>query len=287
VTAGTVLLVYAVVQAPTWTWGSAKTIGTGLAALVLLAVFVGVELRSQDPLVRMSIFRIRSLSVGNGALMLLGGASYALFLFASLYVQEIMGYSPMRGGLAFMPVFAGSVVGAVLAQRLILLIGTRAVSVIGLALSAGGMLLLLNLPVHGTYNGDLLGQLSVLSIGLGMSTVPLTLLSTSGVPAELSGLASGVNNMSQNVGRSLGLAVLTTVEVTHARDATHGTSPAALLSGQVAGFHAGFLGSAILLAAAIVLILALLRAKHTRAIDEGARSKKKPAGTADAVPTAG
>jgi EmrB/QacA subfamily drug resistance transporter len=270
VTGGCVLLVYWIVQAPSWGWGSARSLAFAAAALVVLAAFGFIERRSSSPLVRFEIFRVRTLSVGNGALMLFGGAAFALFFFSSLYLQEVLGYSPMRAGLAFLPVFVSSVVGAFLAQQLVRRIGARAVAIAGLAVCAIGMLLLARIPVHGSYATDLVGQLILISLGMGMATVPLILMSTTGVSQDLAGLASGVNNMSQNIGRALGLAILSTIATSHAANALHGTGPGAALSAQVAGYHAGFLGSAILIVAAIALVLALLRRRDMAALEETA-----------------
>ncbi len=182
VTAGTLLLVYAITEAPSRGWASPEVLGTGIGGLVLLMLFVLIERRTPDPLVRLDVFRIRTLSVGNGALMLVGGATFALFLFTSLYVQDILGYAPLVAGLAFLPVFAASVLGAVFAQQLIRRIGTRAVSVAGLLIAAIGLGWLLRLPVDGSYLADLLAPLVIGSIGLGLASVPLTLLATSGLP---------------------------------------------------------------------------------------------------------
>jgi EmrB/QacA subfamily drug resistance transporter len=287
VTSGTMLLVYAITQAPAGGWDSPAALGLGLGGLALLAVFVVIEQRGASPLVRLSIFKIRALSVGNAALMLVGGATFALFLFISVYVQDILHYSALRAGLAFLPVFGGSVAGAVSAQQLVARIGIRAVSVIGLAIGAAGMLLLIDLPASGSYAASLLGQITLASVGVGMATMPLTQLATSGLAEELSGLASGVNNMAQNIGRSVGLAVLTSVEVSWAARSLHGTTPAAVLDAQVSGFHAAFLCGGILLLAGIPVV-SVLRRRDTAAIDDRARDgKPKPPGPADAAPGVG
>jgi fucose permease len=198
-----------------------------------------------------------------------------------------MHYSALRAGFAFLPVFGGSVAGAVAAQQLVARIGIRAVSVLGLATGAAGMLLLIALPADGSYTASLLGQITLASIGVGMATMPLTQLATSGLPEELSGLASGVNNMAQNIGRSLGLAVLTSVEVSWASRSLHGTAPAGILSAQVSGLHAAFLGSGILLLAGIPVI-GVLRRRDTAAIDDQARGRKpKRPAPGDAAPARG
>jgi len=272
VTGGCVLLVYWIVQAPSWGWGSAKTLAVGAAALLILAAFGVIERRSSAPLVRFELFRSRPLSVGNGALFLFGGAAFALFFFASLYLQEVLAYSPLRAGVAFLPVFIASVLGAGVAQQLVRRIGARSVAVLGLGVCAIGMLMLARIPVHGTYASDLLAELILISLGMGMATVPLILLSTTGVREDLSGLASGVNNMSQNIGRALGLAVLSSIATSHATHILHspgnGTGPEAALHAQVSGYHWGFVGSAILILASVAVVAALLRRQDLAALED-------------------
>ena len=130
---------------------------------------------------RLSIFRIRTLAVADTALLLVASGMFGMFFFASLYVQEILGYSPLKAGLAFLPVTAGIMVGAGLAQQLIKRLGVRNVSIIGITLAAAGMLVLTQLPVHGSYVGNLLVGLMPMSLGMGLTFVPITLLGTSGV----------------------------------------------------------------------------------------------------------
>jgi predicted MFS family arabinose efflux permease len=261
VTGGCVLLVYWIVQAPAWGWGSPRTLAVGAAAGVVLASFGLIERRSSAPLVRFELFRVRAVSIGNGALFLFGGAAFALFFFASLYLQEVMGYSPLRAGVAFLPVFVASVLGAGVAQQLVRRIGPRAVALLGLTVCAVGMLMLARVPVHGSYVGDLLGQLILISVGMGAATVPLILLSTTGVREDLSGLASGVNTMAQNIGRALGLAVLSSIATSHAAGVlrSHPHSTGAVLAAQVSGYHRGFVGSAILIVGSMAVVAGFLR----------------------------
>ena len=213
---------------------------------------------------RLSIFRVRTIAVANTVLLLVASGMFGMFFFASLYVQEILGYSPLKAGLAFLPVTAGIVVGAGLAQQLIKRIGVRNVSVIGLVMAALGMLYLTQLPVHGNYVSDLLVGLMPMSIGMGLVFVPITLLATSGVSADDAGLASGLFNTSQQVGGSLGLAILSTLaaEPDHA-----GCSPphgATVLAARVSGYHVAFLAAAIMLAGGAAIMAFALRKSHSR-----------------------
>ena len=168
VTLGLVVLVYAIVQAQTWGWGSANTLGLAAVAVALLAAFLVIESRSKFPLMRLSIFRVRTLATADLVLLLVASGMFSMFFFASLYVQDVLGYSPLKAGLAFLPVTAGIVVGAGIAQQLIRRIGVRAVAVAGLVLATAGMLVLTGLPVNGSYVADLLSGLLPLSIGMGL-----------------------------------------------------------------------------------------------------------------------
>ncbi|HEX4009984.1 MAG TPA: MFS transporter [Solirubrobacteraceae bacterium] len=267
VTGGLVILVYAIVKAQAFGWGSARTLGLGALAIALLAAFVYIESRSVAPLMKLSIFRIRSLAVGDTVLLLVASGLFGMFFFASLYVQEILGYSPLRAGLAFLPVTAGIMIGAGLAQQAIKRFGVRNVCTFGVALAVLGMLVLTELPVHGSYVGNLLTGLLPMSIGMGLAFVPITLLATSGVPPEDAGLASGLFNTAQQVGGSLGLAILSTLAASQTARVLHGTSQAAVFAARVSGYHVAFLGAAIMLAAGVGLLMFGLRKRDMAAVE--------------------
>jgi len=267
VTAGLVVLVYAIVKAQAWGWGSARTLGLGAVAGALLAAFIAIERRSAAPLVRLGIFRVRALAIADTALLLVASGMFGMFFFASLYVQEILGYSPLRAGLAFLPVTIGIMAGAGAAQQLIRRLGVRNVGAAGISIAAAGMLYLTRLPVHGSYVGDLLVGLVPMSIGMGLAFVPITLLGTGGVSDDDAGLASGLFNTAQQVGGSLGLAVLATLAASRTAGVLRGSSPAAVMSAKVAGYHVAFLGAAIMLAAGAMLLVAALRRRHMRGVE--------------------
>jgi EmrB/QacA subfamily drug resistance transporter len=267
VTGGLVILVYAIVKAQAYGWGSAKTLGLGAAALVLLGAFVAIERRSAAPLMRLGIFRIRALAVADTVLLLVASGMFGMFFFASLYVQEILGYSPLRAGLAFLPVTVGIMIGAGLAQQLIRRIGVRNVGAIGVTIASAGMLVLTQLPVHGTYAGDLLVGLMPISLGLGLAFVPITLLGTSGVKGEDSGLASGLFNTAQQVGGSLGLAILSTLAASQTTSVLHGTSTAAVFAARVSGYHVAFLAAGVMLAIGAGLLTFGLRRRDIREVE--------------------
>src|ERR1700742_399085 len=254
VTGGLVVIVFAIVKAQSFGWGSGRTIGLFAAGLVLLAAFVAIERRSAAPLMRLSIFKVRSLAVGDAALLLVGSAMFGMFYFASLYVQEVLGYSPLKAGLAFLPVTAGIMIGAGVAQQLIKRVGVRNVSIAGISLASLGMLVLTQLPVHGSYVSDLLPGLLPMSLGMGLTFVPITLMGTSGVSDEDAGLASGLFNTAQQVGGSLGLAILSTLAASQTTSVLHGTSPGAILAARVSRYHVAFLAAAIMLGAGAVIM---------------------------------
>jgi predicted MFS family arabinose efflux permease len=237
-------------------------------ALALLSAFVVIERRSAAPLIRLSILRVRTLAVADIVLLLVASGMFGMFFFASLYVQEILGYSPLRAGLAFLPVTAGIVLGAGVAQQLIKRVGVRNLAVIGTLLAAAGLVVLTQLPVHGSYVGNLLSGLLPMSIGLGLTFVPITLLATGGVSDDDAGLASGLFNTAQQVGGSLGLAILSTVAASQTASVLHGaTSTAAALSARVSGYHVTFGVAAAMLAAGGAILALTLRRQHVDAID--------------------
>jgi EmrB/QacA subfamily drug resistance transporter len=276
VTSGLVILVYAIVKAQSYGWGSARTLGLGAVAFILLAAFVAIERRSEAPLMRLSIFRVRSLAVADTVLLLLASGMFGMFFFASLYIQQILGYSPLKAGLAFLPVTGVIMIGAALAQQLIRRFGVRNVGAFGIALASVGLLVLTQLPVHGSYAGDVLPGLLPLGLGLGLAFVPITLLGTSGVREEDNGLASGLFNTAQQVGGSLGLAVLSTLAASQAARVLHVSGLAAIETARVSGYHVAFLAAAIMLASGAVLLVVALRRSHLRDVEAAVEAGVQP-----------
>jgi EmrB/QacA subfamily drug resistance transporter len=263
VTAGLVVLVYAIVKAQSFGWGSARTVGLIAAALALLAAFVVIERRSKAPLIRLSIFRVKTLTVANVVLLLVASGLFGMFFFASLYVQEILGYTPLQAGLAFLPVTAGIAIGAGIAQQLITRIGIRNVAVVGIGLATVGLVILAGIPVHGTYAADLLPGLLPMSIGMGLTFVPITLMATGGVAENDAGLASGLFNTAQQVGGSLGLAILSTLAASRTTDLLSGLHGTALLAAstaaKVSGYRVAFVAAAVMLGAGAVIMALTVR----------------------------
>jgi EmrB/QacA subfamily drug resistance transporter len=270
VTGGLMALVYAIVKAATDGWTSVTTIGFfGLAAALLFA-FVLIELRSAAPLVRLSIFRTRSLTTANIVMFLAASGMFAMFFFNTLYIQRVLGFGPLTAGLAFLPFTAGIMVSAGLASQFTPKIGVRPVTVAGLLLTALGMLLLTRLPVDGSYAVDVLPALLLTSLGMGAVFMPLTLVATTGLEDADQGLASGLFNTSQQIGGALGLAILSTVAASR--------SSAGGAEALVQGFHWAFAGGVLFILAGLVVLLALLRRHHVARIEAEAVGEPALAG---------
>src|SRR5438094_1754065 len=267
VTGGLMSLVYAIVDAQTAGWGSAKTLGFfGLAAALLIS-FVVIELRATSPLVRLSIFRIRSLLTANVAMFLAASGIFAMFFFNTLYLQRVLGYGPLTAGLAFLPFTAGIMVSAGIASQFAPRLGVRIVAGTGMALSAAGLLLLTQLPVHGSYVTNVLPAILLAALGIGAVFMALTLIATTGLADEDQGLASGLFNTSQQIGGALGLAVLSTLATS--KTAAAGGTPSHALA---VGFHWAFAVGALVILAALAVMVALLRKRHVARIEEQAVS---------------
>ena len=265
VTGGLMALVYAIVKAETAGWTSGTTIGFFVLAVALLAAFVAIELRSDEPLVRLSIFRTRSLSTANLTMFLVASGMFAMFFFNTLYVQRVLGYGPLEAGLSFLPFTAGIMVSAGIASNFAPRIGVRPVAGVGMLLTIVGMAVFARMPVSGSYAVDVLPGMVLASLGMGAVFMPLTLVATTGLEDEDQGLASGLFNTSQQIGGALGLAILSTI----AAGRTHGSSSAAL----VHGFHYAFAGAACFVAGALVVMLGLLRRRHVARIESAAEAE--------------
>jgi EmrB/QacA subfamily drug resistance transporter len=265
VTGGLMALVYGLVRSASHGWGSTQTIGSFVVAAVLLAAFIVIEQRSAEPLVRLSIFRVRSLLTANVSMFLAFSGMFAMFFFNSLYIQQVLGFGPLKAGVSFLPFTAGVMLSAGLASNLAPRIGVRPVAAAGMVLTVVGMILFARMPVDGTYATDVLPGMIIGSLGMGAIFMPLTLVATTGLEDEDQGLASGLFNTSQQVGGALGLAILTTIAASH----TPGGSPAA----QVHGFHYAFAGAGVLVALSLGVMLALLRKHHVARIEAAAEAE--------------
>jgi EmrB/QacA subfamily drug resistance transporter len=269
VTGGLMALVYAIVKAETDGWTSATTIGFFVFSAILLASFVLIESRSKAPLVRLSIFKIRSLTTANIVMFLAMSGMFAMFFFNTLYIQRVLGYKPLEAGVAFLPFTAGVIISAGLASNFAPKIGVRPVAAVGMILTVIGLALLTQLPVNGSYVTDVLPAMLLTSLGMGAVFMPMTLVATTGLDNDDQGLASGLFNTSQQIGGALGLAVLSTIAAGRTAAAGGSSNPAAL----VHGFHYAYAGAAVFVLAALTIMLVRLRASDVARIEAEAAGK--------------
>jgi EmrB/QacA subfamily drug resistance transporter len=234
VTAGLVLVTFGIVRTDVNGWGSATTLGTLGAGFALLAAFVAIEARfSPRPLMPLDIFAARSVTAANIVVFFMGSAVFAMWYFVSLYLQQVLGYSAIEAGLAFLPMTAGIAIASTIAGRLSGRVGAGRVLSGGMILIALGMLGFSFVSADGSFWSDVLVPGVVTAVGLGFSFVPVTIAATAGVERGRAGLASGLVNTSRQLGGSLGLAILATVATSAATSAT--------AAGVTEGFHAAFL----------------------------------------------
>jgi EmrB/QacA subfamily drug resistance transporter len=273
-TGGMLLLVFALVKAPDQGWGAASTIAELTGALVLLAAFVVNEQRIKNPLLPLSIFRVKGLAAADATQLVAFAGLLSLFFFLTLYMQNVLGYSPIEAGAAYLPLTFGVVVAAGVTSQLVPRVGTRPVIVIGSLVGSGGVYWLSRIPVDGSYVADLLPGLMITSLGLGAMFVAVLTAANAGVDADRSGLAAALLNASQQVGGALGLAIFTAIATSRTGDllASHTPAPEALTS----GFQRALLASSVFFAAAA---LVALRTTNTRgeAVEPEGKPEPEPA----------
>jgi EmrB/QacA subfamily drug resistance transporter len=272
-TGGMLLLVYALVKAPTVGWGTARTIGELAGALALLAAFVVNELRAKNPLAPLSIFRINGLGYADATQLIAFAGFLALFFFLTLYMQNVLGYSPIQAGLAYLPLTFAVGFSATASSQLVTRFGTRPVIVTGALIAAAGLYWLSRIPVHGSYMSDVLGPMLVLALGGGPVFVGVTTAANAGVPADKAGLAAALLNASQQLGGALGLAILSALATSRTQHllAAHTPPPDALTS----GFQRALLvGSIFVLASAFIA----LKATNTRGEGQPQELQPEPVG---------
>jgi EmrB/QacA subfamily drug resistance transporter len=252
-TAGMLLLVFALVEAPDQGWGAASTIAELAGALALLAAFVVNERRIDNPLVPLSIFRVKGLAAANATQLVAFAGLLSMFFFLTLYMQNVLGYSPIEAGAAYLPLTFGVGVAAGISSQLVPRVGTRPVIVVGSLIGAGGVYWLSRIPVDGSYVADLLPGLVITSLGLGAMFVAVLQAANAGVGERESGLAAALLNASQQVGGALGLAIFTAIATSRTGDllASSAPVPEALTS----GFQRALLASSVFFAAAAIVAL--------------------------------
>jgi EmrB/QacA subfamily drug resistance transporter len=257
VTSGLSSFVYAITQAGNNGWTSAKTLSFFAAAAVLLVGFVVWELRHSEPLMRLGILRIKTVSGANAAGFILGTATFSLFLMLTLYMQDVLGYGPMKTGVAYLPVAGGAIVTSAIAAQLVTRIGVKPALLIGMVSLTAGLLYFTQVSVHGSYLGDLLPGFLLVAVGLGFSFVPISIAALAGIQANEAGLASGLINTTQQIGGALGIAALSTIATSRTTDAIAGGATKS--SALVTGFHGAFWAGTIVAGLGIVAALTLIR----------------------------
>jgi EmrB/QacA subfamily drug resistance transporter len=264
VTGGLALLVYAVVDAVNVGWGATRTIGLLAAAVVLLIAFVFIELRHHDPLVPFSIFRNRTLRGANFVGLLIGMSLFSMFFFISLYLQEVMHYSPVKTGVAYLPLAVGIIVSAGVASQLVTRVGFKIPLTIGMILVAAGLFWFAQVPApNGSYVTDILGPSILAAFGLGFAFVPVTVAAVTGISQQQAGLASGLINTSQQVGGALGLAILATIANSRTQGLlNHGVHNSAIALTK--GFDRAFLVGGAFAVLGAILTIVLISSKDSR-----------------------
>jgi EmrB/QacA subfamily drug resistance transporter len=257
VTSGLSLFVYAITEAGRNGWLAGSTIALFAVAVALLVGFVVWELRHSEPLMRIGILRIKTVTGANVAGFILGTATFSLFLMLTLYMQQVLGYSPIQTGVAYLAVAGTAIFTSALAAQLVNRIGVKTVLMIGMTSLTAGLVYFTQTSVHGSYLGDLLPGFLLVAVGLGFSFVPISIAALAGIQPAEAGLASGLINTSQQIGGALGIAALSTIATSRTSDAIAGGSSHA--SALVSGFHGAFVAGAIVAGIGIVATYVLVR----------------------------
>jgi MFS family permease len=254
-TGALVLLVYAISQAPQYGWGATRTIAVLAASAALLAAFLVIEARTKEPVLPLSIFRLRTLAGANVAGLLLGGSFFAFIFVGTLYMQEVLHYSALQTGFAWLAASLTSIALAGVSQALVTRGGAKVMMAIGMTLIGAGVLWATQVPVHGHFLGNLAGPFVVAGAGTAFAFIPISIAALAGVDEDQAGLASGLLNTSQQLGGAIGIAIASNVAASHTQALVHAGHPAPeALTG---GFQSAFwvLGAIALLALPAIFVL--------------------------------
>ena len=272
VTAGLSVLAYGLLDASSAGWGSTKIVSLLALSVVLIGAFVVIELRSAAPLVPFRIFRLRTLTGANVVGILLGASLFSMFFFISLYMQQVLGYSPIQAGLSYLPLALTIIIAAGLGGQLVTRFGFKPILAAGMLVVALGLVWFSRVSVGGGFITDILGPSLLAAIGLGFGFVTSTIAAVSGVEEREQGLASGLINTSQQIGGALGLAVLSTI-ATSRTDHLMASGTSSLPSALTDGFQSAFFGGAVIAALGFVATLVLIRTRDSRAHVEMANAE--------------
>jgi EmrB/QacA subfamily drug resistance transporter len=269
VSAGTALLVFAMVDAVNVGWGSTQTVWRLVGATALLVAFVVVELRTRNPLIPFAVFRKRTLRGANVVGVLIGMSLFSMFFLITLYLQQVLGYSALRTGLAYLPLALAIILAAGAASALVTRVGFKNVLIVGMVMVAVALGWFSRIDPHGSFGVDVLGPSLLAGVGLGFAFVPVTIAAVTGTEPHEAGLASGLINTSQQVGGALGLAILATIANTSTKDAfrTGADAPTALTN----GFADAFVVGAVFAVAGAVLAALLISSRDSAEHADAAR----------------
>jgi EmrB/QacA subfamily drug resistance transporter len=247
-TLGLSVLVLGIVRTDATGWGAPQTIALMLAGLALLAIFIGIEGRlAVAPLMPLRIYRSRTLTTANLIVLLIGAATFAMWFFLSLYLQQVLGYSPIKAGLAFLPMTLSIAVGAAFASRIVARIGAKRLLIVGMVLQTAGLLWFTDLTTSGGYLSEILVPSLLVAIGIGLAFIPATISAVAGVDSHEAGLASAIVNTARLFGGALGLAILAALATSdtntdlHSLGAAAAHSPHAVKTALTSGFRLAFL----------------------------------------------
>ena len=257
VTAGMSTLVFGITQANDFGWSSLETIGLFVAAGALLAGFTAWEARAKEPLMPFSIFRIRTVAAANISGLILGTVTFSMFLMLTLYMQQVLTYSPLKTGMAYLAVAGTAIIWSTVAAQLVNRVGVKPVIAAGMGFLTAGLLWFTQVSVGGSYVDDLLPGFLLIAVGLGFSFVPISIAALAGVHASQAGLASGLFNTSQQIGGALGIAALSAIatSTTESGVASGTAVPQALTE----GFETAFIWGGIIASLGILVALVLVR----------------------------
>jgi predicted MFS family arabinose efflux permease len=262
-TAGMLGLVYTLVRAPEVGWANGRTVGGLAGAAIVLVAFVVNEMRRREPLVPFSIFKIHGLAAANTTQVIANAGFYALFSFVTLYMQSVLGFSPIIAGAAYIPVTMAVGMSAGISTKLLPRLGARPIIVAGTFIGAVGLVYLSRIPVHGTYPVDILPGLVVMAFGLGGVLVGVQNAANADVPQDKAGLAAALISTSSTLGGALGLAIFSAIATGHTNHLlSHHVARSAALTG---GFHYALLAAAIFLVAASLIAT---RTSNSRGVEQ-------------------
>jgi EmrB/QacA subfamily drug resistance transporter len=264
VTAALMLGVYAIVKSTDYGWGSAQTLGVGGGAIALLAAFVALEARLRNPIFPLGILRVPGLAISSVLRGMMVVGMFSAFFLGTLYLERVLGYSPWKTGLAFLPMtLSVATLSLGITARLMARFGAKRLVVAGMTLAVASLLVLAGAGPHAGYFPTVFGAFVILGVGAGMSFMPLVTMAMANVPASDSGLASGIVNVSMQVSGAIGLAVLGTIATDHTRTlAAHGHSAAVAATD---GYHLSFVIGAVVVAAGVLVALVALKGPDRRA----------------------